>query len=337
MWHAPRHLTRLLARQQRRLLNAADVALTAERVGFRVGQVDWAELRLREQAAWMQATDVVVGVYGVGLIKIIFARPGAAVVELIPYCFSNASDFWELSRTLRVRHYSWRNPDPARSACGAGVANCRSNTPRVSAPTRLESMPVRRGRAPPAAPASPTAGRFRSSVAKPYTLNPRPLRRRRRQLQVGVACACLSVASVTLELEHRQGSLTRQRRRAAQGARVRVRPAGGGAQNGRRRRRPAHAGHRRRPRRDARTARRRPCLCHARARAHGGRTWRLASASREPPAVCVRVLCRRAEPRGWMRACHLGLRELSRCAHVCNVGFRQVSLLTACIHVVILL
>ena len=126
MWHAPRHLTRLLARQQRRLLNAADVALTAERVGFRVGQVDWAELRLREQAAWMQATDVVVGVYGVGLIKIIFARPGAAVVEVIPYCFSNASDFWELSRTLRVRHYSWRNPDPARSACGAGVANCRS-------------------------------------------------------------------------------------------------------------------------------------------------------------------------------------------------------------------
>jgi hypothetical protein len=36
---------------------------------------------------------------------------------MIPYCFSNASDFWELSRTLRLRHYTWRNADPEVLSC----------------------------------------------------------------------------------------------------------------------------------------------------------------------------------------------------------------------------
>ena len=95
----------------------------AEEVGFRVGTVDWLHLALKDQATWMRETDVLAGMYGVGLIKMIFARPGSAILELIPYCFSNASDFWELSQALRLRHYVWRNPNPRLSACH--VEHCR--------------------------------------------------------------------------------------------------------------------------------------------------------------------------------------------------------------------
>jgi hypothetical protein len=45
--------------------------------------------------------------------------------QMIPYCLSNASDFWELSRALRLRHYTWRNPDPKMSFCPPETKHCK--------------------------------------------------------------------------------------------------------------------------------------------------------------------------------------------------------------------
>ena len=103
--------------------DASQMKEGSEKVGFRVGTVDWLHLALKDHVTWMRETDVLAGMYGVGLIKVVFARPGSAILELIPYCFSNASDFWELSQALRLRHYVWRNPDPRLSACH--VEHCR--------------------------------------------------------------------------------------------------------------------------------------------------------------------------------------------------------------------
>jgi hypothetical protein len=65
----------------------------------------------------------------------VFARPGSVVVELLPYCLNNASDFWELSRTLRLRHYIWRNPDPALSHCSPNKPTCKVHAPKPSPDT----------------------------------------------------------------------------------------------------------------------------------------------------------------------------------------------------------
>ena len=46
-------------------------------------------------------------------------------LQMIPYCVSNASDFWELSRVMRLHHYTWRNPDPALSYCAPEIENCK--------------------------------------------------------------------------------------------------------------------------------------------------------------------------------------------------------------------
>ena len=75
------HLT-LLERANRRILNAAELVGAAEGVGFRVGTVDWVHLSLQEQVTWMQETDALCGMYGVGLIKMAFARPTSVLLEV---------------------------------------------------------------------------------------------------------------------------------------------------------------------------------------------------------------------------------------------------------------
>jgi hypothetical protein len=56
-------------------------------VGFRVGTVDWAHLSLQEQVTWMQETDALCGMYGVGLIKMAFARPTSVLLEVPLFSF----------------------------------------------------------------------------------------------------------------------------------------------------------------------------------------------------------------------------------------------------------
>ena len=42
---------------------------------------------------------------GADLVNLIFGRAGSALVDIIPYCWANASDFWEMSSTFHIRHY----------------------------------------------------------------------------------------------------------------------------------------------------------------------------------------------------------------------------------------
>jgi hypothetical protein len=76
------HLT-LLERATRRILNAAEFVGLAHAVGFRVATVDWAHLSLQEQVTWMGETDALCGIYGVGLIYLVFARPRSVVLEVL--------------------------------------------------------------------------------------------------------------------------------------------------------------------------------------------------------------------------------------------------------------
>jgi len=112
----------LICRQTRRILNADAVERTMQELGFRVSVVDWANMSLYEQIATMQHTSLLLGMHGTGLNNIAFARPGTVLVDILPYCLANASDFWEISQMMRVRHYVWRNPSPARSSCS--LAGC---------------------------------------------------------------------------------------------------------------------------------------------------------------------------------------------------------------------
>jgi len=118
------HLT-LITRANRRVTNGEALQEEARSAGFRAARVDFGSLTLQEQVTWVRQTDVLAGMYGVGLVKMVFLQPASAIVELIPYCFSNASDFWELSRALRLRHYVWRNADPALSSCDPAVKSCK--------------------------------------------------------------------------------------------------------------------------------------------------------------------------------------------------------------------
>jgi hypothetical protein len=76
------HLT-LLERATRRILNAAEFVRAAHAVGFRVATVDWAHLSLQEEVTWMGETDALCGIYGVGLIKMAFARPRTVLLEVL--------------------------------------------------------------------------------------------------------------------------------------------------------------------------------------------------------------------------------------------------------------
>ena len=113
----------LICRQTRRILNADAVEQALRELGFRVNTVDWADMPVHKQIQTMQHTSLLLGMHGTGLNNIAFARPGTVLVDILPYCLANASDFWELSQVMRVRHYVWRNPSPARSSCSrAGCA-----------------------------------------------------------------------------------------------------------------------------------------------------------------------------------------------------------------------
>ena len=37
--------------------------------------------------------------------NLVFARGGAALADLVPYCWANASDFAEMALRFRLRHY----------------------------------------------------------------------------------------------------------------------------------------------------------------------------------------------------------------------------------------
>jgi len=78
------HLT-LITREKRRVTNEDAVHEAARAAGFRTARVDFGSITLQQQVIWMRQTDVLAGIYGVGLVKMVFLQPASAVVELLPY------------------------------------------------------------------------------------------------------------------------------------------------------------------------------------------------------------------------------------------------------------
>lgn len=66
------------------------------RIDYRVGNVSFERLDVRETLAAMRRLDVFVSVHGAGLTNMLFMRPGAAVVEAIPWplCHCRSPDYF---------------------------------------------------------------------------------------------------------------------------------------------------------------------------------------------------------------------------------------------------
>ena len=89
------------ADRRRLLLNADEVEAALRGRGFEV--VDPGTMTVAEEAAFFRGVDVVVGVHGAGLTNMVFARPGATVVELTPRGLVFPT-FVKLAAAAGIRH-----------------------------------------------------------------------------------------------------------------------------------------------------------------------------------------------------------------------------------------
>src|SRR5262249_44059425 len=88
--------------KMRRLLNEAELEEIAAARGF--GRFEAVSGNHAEQVARFGNADVIVSVHGAGFTNLLFARPGAAVVELFPQNCVKSSYLW-LSNRLHLHHY----------------------------------------------------------------------------------------------------------------------------------------------------------------------------------------------------------------------------------------
>jgi capsular polysaccharide biosynthesis protein len=96
----------------RRVLNEADVVDLLEQFGFE--DTKFESMSLREQAAAMASSEVVVAPHGGGLSNLIFCRPATKVIEI----FSPelvAGYFWKISAQLGLDYYYLLGKGPASS------------------------------------------------------------------------------------------------------------------------------------------------------------------------------------------------------------------------------
>lgn len=85
----------------RRLLNQDELRPLIEEYGFET--VSMSGLSVTGQADLFASADVVLGVHGAALVNLVFARPGARVVELIPKNHLNPA-FLSIAQTLGLAH-----------------------------------------------------------------------------------------------------------------------------------------------------------------------------------------------------------------------------------------
>ena len=86
----------------RRLMNEAELEAIAAHRGFR--RFEAMATDHREQVRRFGNADVIVAVHGAGLANLLFARPGAVVIEMFPGNFIKSTYLW-LSSRLNLRHY----------------------------------------------------------------------------------------------------------------------------------------------------------------------------------------------------------------------------------------
>jgi hypothetical protein len=86
----------------RRLTNEAELEAIAARLGFT--RFEAVSGNHPEQVRRFANADVIVAVHGAGLTNLIFARPGTAIMELLPQNCIKSTYLW-LSNCLSLRHY----------------------------------------------------------------------------------------------------------------------------------------------------------------------------------------------------------------------------------------
>ncbi|OIR56943.1 MAG: uncharacterized protein A8A55_2305 [Amphiamblys sp. WSBS2006] len=110
------HLKRADSRDIRLPDTFADsVASLYKKVGCRkrllLKTINFDKIPFLEQVFLVSKCDLFVSHHGAGLTHAIFAKKGAAVLEMFPYVFRK-SIYENICRKARVRYYSWQNSDP---------------------------------------------------------------------------------------------------------------------------------------------------------------------------------------------------------------------------------
>jgi capsular polysaccharide biosynthesis protein len=105
---------------RRVMVNEAELADALVRLGFRV--IVPSELTAREQIAAFSASRIIIAAHGAALANLVFAPPGAFVVELASAAIMHMSTFRHLTRTLGQRlvtiasdDYDVTRPEPNAS------------------------------------------------------------------------------------------------------------------------------------------------------------------------------------------------------------------------------
>jgi capsular polysaccharide biosynthesis protein len=101
----PIYVTRGNQRNNRRIVNEAQVRAELEQRGFAF--VDPGAMSVAEQIRAFAAAPVIVGAHGAGLANIMFARSGAAVVELFPGGAVLPDCYWTLARGVPGLRYRY--------------------------------------------------------------------------------------------------------------------------------------------------------------------------------------------------------------------------------------
>ena len=95
------YLTRGTARNNRMVLNEAEVLRLLEPLGFT--SVDPGELSVADQIRTFAEADVIVAPHGAALANLVFCSPGATLIEIFP-AMSFVADYWKMaSRGHRPR------------------------------------------------------------------------------------------------------------------------------------------------------------------------------------------------------------------------------------------
>jgi capsular polysaccharide biosynthesis protein len=101
----PIYLTRGSQLNNRRVVNEAEVLELLTERGFTV--VDPGALSVAEQIRACAGASIIVGAHGAGLTNLMFAAPGAAVVELFPGGHVLPDCYWTLSRSVPGLEYRY--------------------------------------------------------------------------------------------------------------------------------------------------------------------------------------------------------------------------------------
>jgi len=133
----------VISRMTRGISNDAALLDLLRKKGFRPQVASWTGMPLKQQLEILGGTSILVGTQGSDLCNAMYLPERAAVVDILPYCWQNTSDFWQITEVKLLRHYAWRNPDAVRSSCPSGCL-CPSSCPRCIA-ARLIGMSVSPG------------------------------------------------------------------------------------------------------------------------------------------------------------------------------------------------